>query len=216
MKFVLICTGLVCVVVFGSFGQTEKGDSMVGGSFTYSSDKLQSARKRTNNFYLAPRYGYFLKDNLAIGVELPFNLSRLNFKNFRTYNNDTGFYEDRSAPKELSIGFSPFLRKYFVKQSALEFFIQGNLLLLINSYNIIEDGYLLRTDVKPKGLGANLSAGITVNLFPNTKIEFGLPFASFFHQSYYNNLSEYNYDKKNNFNVFPNILSPTLGVNVHL
>ncbi|MET4083024.1 hypothetical protein ABIB40_002991 [Pedobacter sp. UYP30] len=215
MKSILLSAALLCALGLGCYAQTEKGNSMVGGSFSYSSDKLQSYGRRTNNFYLAPRYGYFLKNNLAIGLELPFNLSRLNFKSYQTYNNETGYFENNSAPKELSIGFSPFLRKYFITQSKIGFFAQANLLMLVNSFNVIEDGYLLRTDVQVKGLGANLSAGLSLNVSANTKIEFSLPFASFFHQSYYDEHSEYNYDKKNNFNVFPNILTPTLGVNVY-
>lgn len=215
MKSALHLTGLLCALGFGCFGQTEKGSSIAGLSFSYSSDKLQSNSKRTNNFYLAPRYGYFLKDNLALGLELPFNLSRLNFKSFQTYNNETNSFENRSDPKELSIGFSPFLRKYFFKQPNLGFFAQANLLMLVNSFNLIENGYLIRTDVQVKGLGANLSAGVVLNVARDTKLGFSLPFASFFHQSYYDEHSEYNYGKKNNFNVFPNILTPTLGVNVY-
>ncbi|MGY3053405.1 hypothetical protein ACVWYG_001605 [Pedobacter sp. UYEF25] len=215
MKFTLLTAALLCALGFGCYAQTEKGNSIIGLSFSYSSDKLQPENDRVNNFYLTPRYGYFLKDNLALGIELPFNLSRLKFKNFQTYNNQTGFYEDRSEPKELSIGFSPFLRKYFLAQSSLVFFAQANLLMLVNSLNIIERGYLLRTDVKVKGLGANLSAGIMVKVTSHTRLEFSVPFASFFHQSYYDGTSDYNYKKKNSVNVFPNLLTPTLGFNVY-
>ena len=152
-----------------------------------------------------------MKDNLAIGLELLFNLARLNFKNFRTYNSETGFYEDKSEPKESSIGFSPFQKYFFFKQAAVSFYVQGNFLMLVNSSNIIEKGYLIRTDVQVKGFGGNLSAGIVVSVARAIKLEFSLPFASFFHQSYFDEQSKYNYDKKNNVNVFPNILTPTLG-----
>lgn len=215
MKSFLICTGLLCALGFGCYAQTEKGNSMVGGSFSYSSDKLQANGKRTNNFYVVPRYGYFLNHDLAVGLELPINLSRLNFKSYQSYNRETGFYEESYAPKEFSIGFSPFLRKYFLDKNRFSFFVQTNALLLLNTYNDIEDGYLRRTEVKARGFGAKLSAGLAFNITDDTQIEFCLPLANFFHQSYFNERSEYNYDKKNNFNVFPNVVSPSIGVQAH-
>ncbi len=188
---------------------------MVGGSFRYSSDKLQANGKRTDNFYIIPRYAYFLSSDLAIGMELPINLSRLNFEKYQSVNSETGFYEEQYAPKEFSFGLSPFLRKYFYEKARFSFFVQANPLLLLNSYNQINNGFLEKTDLKAKGIGASLIFGLAFNITDDTQAQFGLPVANYFHQSYYNNLSEYNYDKKNNFNVFPNIISPSLGINAH-
>ena len=90
--------------------QTEKGTFLVGARTILNAgvvehsvviNNVTSLSERITRFSLTPSAGYFVKNNLALGVELDISLSKT-----KDYDYDS---EDRGS----IITFSPFIRKYF-------------------------------------------------------------------------------------------------------
>jgi hypothetical protein len=216
MKPKLIIMALLCAVSWSCYAQTEKGTGFAGLSVSFGTSKQNSSSASLNTFTVTPRGGYFLANNLAIGLELPLNLSKLRGESYISWDEEDGRYEDRYGPKEFSFGFSPFLRKYVDVKERFKFFAQANLLMQVNTFNRIDDeGYLIRTDAQVKGFGASISPGFAYRLSNDSSIEFSFPIVTFFHQSYYAPESLYNYDKTNNLRLALQNFTPTFTINIH-
>ena len=90
--------------------QTEKGKLLVGATTTLNAGIIEHSRIRDNvstlseritRFSLTPYAGYFIKDNLALGVQLS-----VSFSNRKDY-------DYNSKLRETSLAFSPFIQYYF-------------------------------------------------------------------------------------------------------
>lgn len=194
--------------------QTEKGKGFIGGSFSFGTSKQNNTALSLNTFTLTPQGGYFLSNNLAIGLSIPLNLSKLRGLNYTVWDDEQGFYVDTYGPKEFSFGISPFLRKYIDVKPRIKAFMQANLLMQINTFNRVDDaGYLIRTDARVKGLGASASPGFAFFISRHTNLEFSFPVVTFFHQNYYDAESMYNFDRKNNLRFALDNFTPTFGIN---
>jgi long-subunit fatty acid transport protein len=98
---VLFINFLLSVTIV-SFGQTEKGNMLLGGgidlgSTTYKRDNASDQKVFSFNFN--PGVSYFVSDNLSVGLRVPFSYSKLN--------QDT-FDDEKSS----SISFGPMVRYY--------------------------------------------------------------------------------------------------------
>ena len=102
--FLFILTG------YHSQSQTEKGKRLVGATTALNAgiiehsrvqDNVSALSERITRFSFTPYAGYFIKDNLALGVKLSVSLS-----NIKDYDYD-------SELKESSVVFAPFLQYYF-------------------------------------------------------------------------------------------------------
>ena len=69
------------LVTLNSYSQTEKGKYMIGGRFNFSGynsssvDSLNQFDSKSNGVQIYPNVGYFIKDNVAIGVSLNIGFS---------------------------------------------------------------------------------------------------------------------------------------------
>ncbi|TCD08378.1 hypothetical protein EZ449_13330 [Pedobacter frigidisoli] len=217
MKLKLMIMALLCAVSWHCYAQTtEKGTGFAGISLSFGTSKQNSITPALNTFTATPRGGYFLANNLAVGLEIPLNLSKLRGESYISWDEEEGRYKDRYGPKEFSFGFSPFIRKYVDIKDRFKFFAQANLLLQINTFNRIDDqGYLIKTDARVKGLGASLTPGFTYLLSDDSSIDFSFPILTFFHQNYYASESLYNFDKTNNLRFALDNFTPTFTINFH-
>jgi len=119
---ITFCAIVLLFVISLTYGQTERGNIMLGGSsnlgFNASSNKVtfegnsQDNGKNTS-FNLSPKAGYFIIDGLAIGASIP--LSSTTFKD-----------NDNNKSTSTSISFSPFARYYFGGNN-IRPFVQGNI-----------------------------------------------------------------------------------------
>jgi outer membrane protein len=105
----IITSILTCFIISGAYAQFEQGTMLIGGDFQLSSitDKNKSGNTtvtngKTTTFSLAPQFGYFVIDNLAVGGNLDLTLSK--FKS----DDDNGV---TSTTTQITIG--PFARYYF-------------------------------------------------------------------------------------------------------
>lgn len=81
-----------------SFGQANQGAWMVGGSVGFTSHSIKDVDDKTTDINVSPNVGYFVINNLAVGLNLDWNSSK------------TG---DADADTDLGIG--PWARYYVYK-----------------------------------------------------------------------------------------------------
>ena len=93
MKHALIFTFFSVSLGFSAFAQTEQGSKFVGGTFGISTASLSNGNN-SSTFELSPRFGYFIKDQWAVGSGLGLTV---------TSNGDTDVF----------FSISPFTRYYF-------------------------------------------------------------------------------------------------------
>lgn len=217
MKPKIIIMAMLCAIALGANAQAERGSGLGGLSFSVGTSKVRGENSALNNFTVTPRLGYFLSNNFALGLEAPLTLSKLSNVSFTRWNDEEGYYESASGPRELNFGISTFARKYFDIKNHWKVFGQANLTFQLVSTKLIDDsGYLVRNTVQLKGIGASLSPGVAYFVASNRLgIEFSFPVVSFFHQSYYDANSNYNYPKTNNLRLALENFTPTFGINAY-
>lgn len=117
IKFVLVFTLVICYAV-SITAQTEKGNILLGGSSNLSLLNTKSKWKDDNDdgkigntfdFEFTPRAGYFIMDNLAIGLEFPISYSK--------YKDDND-----NVDKETTYAIAPFARYYLGANKIKPFF----------------------------------------------------------------------------------------------
>ncbi|HCT30809.1 MAG TPA: hypothetical protein DIW31_08750 [Bacteroidales bacterium] len=102
---------LIMACSINLFSQEKQKKYLIGGSvgFSFKNEESEMDGLSTNKYnqfasYLSPTFGYFVNNNLAIGLELTYSISRINYKEsgMDYYNNER-------------ILASPFIR-YYVTQ----------------------------------------------------------------------------------------------------
>jgi hypothetical protein len=131
--FYLLIT--LTVLHYPVFSQLNKGQWIVGGTGEYSSSKLDNSfsvgevNSTNNELKMAPGAGYFFIDRLAGGLRIAviqnsFSQS-IESDPMPAYN-----YSSYTFNKSSAIGFSPFLRYYFLKPSKkINVFADGSYML---------------------------------------------------------------------------------------
>ena len=82
MKKLLLSALAVCAFTFSNAQETEsnesngvaKGDMMISGAFGFDSTSTGDAKE--NSFTIAPRFAYFVSDNIAVGAKIGFTSSK--------------------------------------------------------------------------------------------------------------------------------------------
>ena len=132
-KFVILAA--LCAVAFSANAQTEKGKSLISGSFGYSSGKTENTTtlistssfgsEKTSSFQIMPRFGYFVSKNLAVGLGIGFAKEKTTTSN---YNNMyyPGTYTVFQESKQQNFNIGPFVRYYIDVVEKFKFFGQLN------------------------------------------------------------------------------------------
>lgn len=214
MKIKLFLMAVLCAIGFVTHAQIQKGTTIGGLSFSFSTSNQNTNAISLNSLAINPRIGYFLNDNLSIGMEFNYNVSKLNGEFYDYYDNETGTIMSSFGFKEENFGLSPFTRYYIHVKDNFKFFGQANLNFQINSYKNIDDtGYLYSTDYTFKGFGASLNPGFA--FLPSSKwdIEFSFPLISYFNER--NTNSDYHFRSNKNIRLVLDNFTPSFGVNFH-
>jgi hypothetical protein len=119
----LILGSLLSVALFANnaFGQTEKGNLLIGGSI--ANIRIGVVDAGGSSISLTPNAGYFVADGIAIGASLPIGFSSSSYDGFG------GKYTTSST----NFGLGAFGRYYFSTGNPLSFF--GGLSLGVNAYS---------------------------------------------------------------------------------
>jgi len=191
-------------------GQISSGTILLGGSLNYNTNNYNSSNNndqvfKSNSFSFAPKAGYFISENLVLGVGLGLT---------------TGSQKNGSAIQYKQSGYSigPFVRYYkFLGERTALF---GNAAF---NYNKTKTKSLnLNQELVPANNQENIGAYITPGLTYFASSRIGLEI-SLGYIGYSKNLYEYNLDtpyysktKNSGFVKYYGLANSALGVNFYL
>ncbi len=165
MKKVLLSA--VALLAFGFANAQEeksgegfaKGDVFVSGSVRLNSEKTGDFKE--NFFEFAPKVGYFVTENIAVGASLGFNSLKL----------DNGVNDATNS----GTSFGAFGRYYFTPASKFSLFAElGVDYTALNEEFDAEDGSVYAQSYKPNELGFGLGAGLNYFVSSNFSLEAGV------------------------------------------
>ena len=152
MKKLLLSALAVCAFTFSN-AQEEKtegtggfaqGDMMISGAFSFGSESTGDFK--TNTFTVSPKAGYFVSDNIAVGVALGYENTKW----------DNG--SDDVKNSELSVG--AFARYYMTPAAKFSLFAQLGVDYM--SYdNEIDVDTMTAAETKGNGFGVKVAPGVS-------------------------------------------------------
>ncbi|MFW0718826.1 outer membrane beta-barrel protein [Pedobacter sp. N23S346] len=225
MKKQLLTIAVLCAVAFTVNAQTEKGDNLIGGSISYSSDKRTPENlnnltsQKSTNISITPRFGHFVSNNVAIGLSVGYIRS----KNFYESNLSTPtsilIYNTESTNETFNIG--PFVRYYVNIVDKFKFFGQGNAFFAFGKSVSVDGGSITviprSTKYKTTIYGAAINPGFA--FFPTKRwaFEFSFPLVSYNNYKMKddgNNVSSQAYQNEG-FQFGFDSFNPSIGLNYH-
>ena len=165
----LLFTAAIAVLGFTSvsaqeeqtFGFTE-GDVIVEGNLGFNSENDKNTEIETSAFEFNPKVGYFLSDDLAVGVQLMLDTDK-----------ETDGIADTET-KTTTIGAGVFARYYFLELGK-RFKTYGEFGVGFDSAKTeVEVPGVDVDDFKTNGIGANLGLGLNYFVNENIAINFAL------------------------------------------
>lgn len=167
---------LAFTVVF-VYGQTDKGSMYLGGSFNlgFGSEKNKAGGTTTDgpktfNFGINPSAGYFIGDNLMIGLGLGYDMSTTKQK--AVYPDDPD--ETKITVSAFNVG--PFIRYYIMPVKNAGIFCQGNIAMGFGKLKneVTYNGTTNSTETKMSAFVVGITPGIV--FFVSDKVAFEATF----------------------------------------
>ena len=193
---------LIVLLTFSSlsFAQLQKGNILLGGGVGYSNQNIDheaNASYKSSSFTFSPQAGFFLHDNLALGLNL-------------SYNNHSTTNESGSSTTEFSssqFGLGPFLRKYFPMGEQFALFGQVDLGYQFGKQENSTGGQNIKRDINALRLGT----GLGFSFFPKDWISVDLTINPLSYTHLKVKDDESTVSKTNNFDFSLNTTSLSLG-----
>jgi hypothetical protein len=162
MKKTLLLITIVLSTLSG-YAQTEKGKKMIGGQFNFSgynsNNQFDSLNRKSNTFstQIKPSFGYFVKDNFAIGAIVNVSLSSRTDKTGAAITDKI---------KSADYGVGGFVRSY--KKISDNFFFFGNA-SLVYTYGVTNGDYVTYSQ---KAVSNNINFTVSPGLvyFPTSRL----------------------------------------------
>jgi hypothetical protein len=196
MKIILAVCALALTVGYVQ-AQTTAGRMMIGGNVGYTSVKDESyAEIKTTRFTFNPQFGYFVADNLAVGLEVNYWSEKSNY----TYDGGAG-----PESKYHGTTIAPFVRYYmFTPNEKFAFYADAAVGVGSSKY----EGY--PTNFKNKTFTTRLSPGFS--FFFNEKWALDLQLSGISYSSNDRDLENDEPNSKNSVFTFGvSSLNPSLG-----
>lgn len=183
------------------FAQTDKGKVMLGGNTSYFYNKTNYSSSQAT---IIPSFGYFIKNNLAIGSDFTYT----RYKNLYNSNNGINNYNISNG-----IGVSPFIRYYKFIENKLAFFGQANIGAMHSHSHYTENTSNPTSNTIAGNI--NLKPGLVYFISPKIGVELTFGGISYFynHISFDNNSPEIN---SQNFNFNLGLRSLAIGAYIYL
>jgi len=191
---------ILMLFVFSANGQTTRGTILIGGESSFDLNSMNSKWKSDDgsgslsnsvSLGISPKIGFFIIDNLAVGVKLPINFY---------------FQKDKNSDKysSTSLGISPFLRYYF-GTSNIKPYLNGS--VGFSSMTMRDNPASGPSDKSTTGMFSfDLGGGIGIFLNDKVSVDIGVGY----------NYTSYK-DKENNDNNYRDIYSGIgLGVGISI
>ncbi|WP_062062478.1 hypothetical protein [Aquimarina longa] len=160
LLFTILFTFLNTFAQEDSSYEFKKNDIIVSGTFNYSNKNSKSFTNgeekhssKINSFTIVPEIGYFLSNNLLIGVRAGYITSTSKNKNSNTYN-----YKERSYKTSI-IG-----RYYFTSKKRISFFVESEVGYQNTTFKSgSNDANILNSNNnKQENYSATLTSGINI------------------------------------------------------
>jgi len=220
MKKILLLITIIPSTLTG-YSQTEKGKKMIGGQISFGGsqysriDSSTMAKATIQSFNINPKFGYFIKDNFAVGGNVDFGLSHY-VGNIIDPN-----YTSTFKSKSISFGAGVFARYYKKINDNFSFFLNGNLLYSHSPYSRYERTTNSITNVfNTERIFHTISIAISPGLvyFPSPKLGIEASFGNiFYNYSTYKdiNVSYKNHDNLSNYGINVSSMTFNLGMNYY-
>jgi len=202
MKKIIVSILMVAVFTTIIQAQTVKGTKVVGGGLELQIETdhdYAESETKTTNFSLIPSVGYFVADNLAVGINLGYSTSKTEY----TILNNT------NTSKSSGFGVGPFAR-YYKHTSNEDFAIYGQVSALF--------GFGKNTDTndnetKSSSMDIALSPGLVYFFNEHWAVELGFRGIGYYKQDPDKDTDD---DENSTFQIGLNSLMPTtLGFRYH-
>ena len=187
------------------YGQTEKGKFIFGGdtSISFSSEKtkfksddFESDNSESSTLSFLPGAGYFVIDNLAIGLQLQVSSTNQSF-NVGT--------EEKPTFKTNTLSVSPFLRYYFTKGNVKPY-LQGR--VGTGSSKFTRENTSNEGETKNSLFTYGVDGGVAIFLNSKIAVNLGVGYSSV--------RSKEKEDNNNNARTISNIIGVGAGFNIFL
>ena len=193
---------VLAAITIGANAQTEKGKKILGGEVSLQSQKVEGSTNENFSFTFLPAFGYFVKDNLALGTGIGYRSN------------------ESSTSVNNAIIVAPFGRYYVNVAKQFKFYTELSVPLSFGADKTLKaDGSVDRKTASTTNIGVNLSPGFV--FFPTTKIGVQLSFSGL----YFDNETKKTFPVEsddpvaktttNTFGLGFNSFSPSLGVFFH-
>ena len=194
-----------------SQNQLELTRIMAGGNFSINNSNSKSADTLFNsggvntNYSINPRIGYFVSNNIVVGLGIAYSTSPQTNNSYYYYPNNITPYTDREEKvySNYLLTFSPFVRYYNYLTDKIALFFEGNAGYnfgknKINNYSFLNDSSSNRSFSQSSryGFSANILPGIIYFISKKFALEAAL--GSF---NYTYNHTKDDYKKNNNFST---------------
>lgn len=199
MKKILILVFALALIGPGLFAQTTQGSLTFGGGFEYSSSKSDNVYGNvdylTSTFQFSPNAGYFVVDNLEVGLRFGISSGKTEY---------TGF--DPTKTSSFSAG--PYVR-YYKFTSNDRFAFTGAVNVSFGSGKTTSTN----TETKSGNLGIFIAPGFTYFLTERWGLDFQLQGIGF---SSYDSNKDVDNNNQNTFTFGINSFSPSLGFRYYI
>ena len=138
-----------------TFGFSE-GDFLIEGNISFSSTNNKNTEVKESSFNFNPKAGYFISDDIAIGLDLAFGSEKSKF-------------DGQDIDKSSFVGFGAFARYYFFDLGK-RFKAYGEFGV---GYATVKDG-ISPTEIKVNAFGVGAGLGVNYFITENFAINFAL------------------------------------------
>jgi len=224
MKSKLLIMGVLCAIAFKANAQTEKGKSVINGAIGFSTNKSENTSsnvsvidQKSNSFTFAPSFGYFVANNLAIGLGVGYSQNKNTSNSFDANSSTLVYYKQIAKQQIFSV--NPFLRKYVDIADKFKFFGQINLGIGFgkaeNTVTYNTPSTTLENTYKFTSYSGAISPGFA--FFPSKKwaIEFSFPLLSYSKINPKDGSSSVSSSTTESFNFATSSFNPSIGFNFH-
>lgn len=213
----LLTLAMLSAFALAANAQTEKGKTIVGGTIGYSNDKNNNDHvdSKQTTFTLLPSIGYFIKDNLALGLGIGYSSVTAN-----TSEKSEFLMNQKNKTDNFIV--SPFIRHYVNISDQFKFFSQlsvpmrwGNVKTEVGSGNPAVN-YVPGSSYKTSSIGVSIAPGLAY--FPTRRIGIQLSvdgLSYFWNKAEHKNQSPESVSKSNEFNFGTDFFAPKIGIQFH-
>jgi len=211
----LVTLAMLSAFALAANAQTEKGKTIAGGAIGYFNEKSNNdaIENKQSSLTLLPSIGYFVKDNLALGLGIGY--SRLTSKS----SEKTQYLLSQKNTTDYFM-VSPFIRHYINISDQFKFFSQLSVPMKWGNLESATGTTSPAVSVAPASHAKTTSIGVSIEpgfaYFPTKRIGIqlsvdGLSYA----WNKTENKNSHEVSKNNAFNLGTNFFAPKIGIQFH-